>query len=341
MTPKRILLTGASGCIGHYIAEALIQETEHELYLLVRNPDKLGFDYEARPGVTILRSDLRQIERFADLLKTMNMAILAATAWGGQQESFDINVVKTMRLMELLDPLVCEQVIYFSTASVLDRNNQILKEAGQLGTEYIRSKYQCLVQLPKLAIAPKITILFPTLVLGGDVNKPYSHISSGIQDVVKWVDIIRWLKADASFHFIHGRDIAQVVHYLVDHPRDPNWIEDPESISAHRLVLGNQPLTVNQAVEEVCAYLDKKIYFRVPLSLWLADILIVLFRIQMAAWDRFSMNYRHFTYQNPVSPATFGLDPYCPTFTDVLRISGISPAKNSTLSQPNPQVTEN
>jgi nucleoside-diphosphate-sugar epimerase len=340
MTPKRIFLTGASGCIGHYIAEALIQETQHELYLLVRNPDKLGFDYEARPGVTILQSDLRQIERFADLLKTMNMAILAATAWGGQQESFDINVVKTMRLMELLDPTVCEQVIYFSTASVLDRNNQILKESGQLGTEYIRSKYQCLVQLPKLAIAPKITTLFPTLVLGGEADKPYSHISSGIKDVVKWVDLIRWFKADASFHFIHGRDIAQVVRYLVDHPRDPNWIEDPELVSAHRLVLGNQPLTVNQAVEEVCAYLDKKIYFRVPLSLWLADILIVLFRIQMAAWDRFSMNYRHFTYQNPVSPVTFGLDSYCPTFTDVLRISGIPQAKNSTLNPSNPQVRD-
>jgi len=340
MTPKRIFLTGASGCIGHYIAEALIQETQHELYLLVRNPDKLGFDYEARPGVTILQSDLRQIERFADLLKTMNMAILAATAWGGQQESFDINVVKTMRLMELLDPTVCEQVIYFSTASVLDRNNQILKESGQLGTEYIRSKYQCLVQLPKLAIAPKITTVFPTLVLGGEADKPYSHISSGIKDVVKWVDLIRWFKADASFHFIHGRDIAQVVRYLVEHPRDPNRIEDPELVSAHRLVLGNQPLTVNQAVEEVCAYLDKKIYFRVPLSLWLADILIVLFRIQMAAWDRFSMNYRHFTYQNPVSPVTFGLDSYCPTFTDVLRISGIPQAKNSTLNPSNPQVRD-
>jgi nucleoside-diphosphate-sugar epimerase len=341
MTPKRILLTGASGCIGHYIAEALIQETEHELYLLVRNPDKLGFDYEARPGVTILQADLRQIERFADLLKTMNMAILAATAWGGQQETFDVNVVKTMRLMELLDPSVCEQVIYFSTASVLDRNNQILKESGQLGTEYIRSKYQCLVQLPKLAIAPKITTVFPTLVFGGEANKPYSHISSGIKDVVKWVDLIRWFKADASFHFIHGRDIAQVVRYLVDHLPEPDWFGEPDMRSTRRLVLGNGPLTVNQAVEEVCAYLGKKIYFRIPLSPWLADILIVLFRIQMAAWDRFSMSYRHFTYKNPINPATVSLEPYCKTLTDVLRISGIREAKNSRVIRSEPEVREN
>jgi nucleoside-diphosphate-sugar epimerase len=323
MNPKRIFLTGASGCIGHYIAEALIQETDHELYLLVRNPEKLGFDYEARPGITILQGDLRHIERFGNLLKTMDAAILAATAWGGSQEAFDVNVIKTIRLMELLDPTVLGQVIYFSTASVLNRENQLLKEAGQLGTEYIRSKYDCLGRLSKLAIAPKITTLFPTLVLGGDANKPYSHLSSGITDVVKWVDVIRWFKADGSFHFIHARDIAQVVRYLIDHPLTHNLTEEANALPSNRLVLGNQPLTVNQAVEEVCAYLGKKIYFRLPLTISLANLFIVLFRIQMAAWDRFCLNYRHFSYQHPINPGTFGLPTYCPTFTDVLKISGI------------------
>ena len=339
MTPKRIFLTGASGCIGHYITEALIQETNHELYLLVRNPGKLGFDYEARPGITILQGDLRQIERFGELLKTMDAAILAAAAWGGQQESFDINVVKTIRLMELLDPMVCEQVIYFSTASLLDRNNQLLKEARQLGTDYIRSKYDCLTRLPKLAIAYNSTTLFPTLVVGGEPNKPYSHISSGIADVVKWVDLIRWFKADASFHFIHARDIAQVVRYLIDKPRELDFtVEDTRA--SDRLVLGNQRLTVNQAVEETCAYLGKKIYYRIPLTPWLANILIVLFQIQMSAWDRFSLNYRHFTHQDPINPGTFGLPTYCATFTDVLRVSGISKTKKSQTPRINPETSE-
>lgn len=306
-------MTGASGCIGHYIAEALIQNTEHDLFFLVRDPKKLKFDYESRPGVTILQGDMRQIERFGDLLKTMDVAILAATAWGGQ-ECFDVNVIKNIQLLELLDPQVCQQAIYFSTASVLDRNNQPLKEAGQLGTDYIRSKYDCLGRLSKLKIAPKITSVFPTLVLGGDGNKPYSHISSGIGEVVKWFDIIRFLKADGSFHFIHAKDIAQVVQHLVDHPPDE---------SNRKIVLGNKSMTVNEAVAEVGAYLGKKSYLRVPLTLWSANFLIAAFKIQMEAWDRFSINYRHFTYQNPVSPETLGLTTYCPTFTDILKISGI------------------
>ncbi len=199
MSQKRILVTGASGCVGHYLSEALIQETDYELYLLVRNPSKLQIDTQARPGITVLQGDMQQIGQFAELLSTIDTAVLTATAWGGE-ETFNINVNKTLELLKLLDPdrnktlellkLLdpdrCEQVIYFSTASVLDRHNQPIKEAGEIGTDYISSKYQCLHELPKLAIAPKITTVFPTLVLGGDANKPYSAVTSGIPEYMNY-----------------------------------------------------------------------------------------------------------------------------------------------------------
>ncbi|MEH2399181.1 NAD-dependent epimerase/dehydratase family protein [Nostoc sp.] len=318
MSQKRILVTGASGCIGHYLTEALIKETDHELYLLVRNPSKLQVDTKARSGINVLQGDMQNIRQFADLLSTIDTAVLTATAWGGDQ-TFDINVVKTIELLELLDPERCQQVIYFSTASVLDRYNQPLKEAGEIGTDYIRSKYDCLHKISKLAIAPKITTVFPTLVLGGDANKPYSHLTSGIPEVTKYINLIRFLEADGSFHFIHGRDIATVVRYLIDHPA--------ENDQPRRLVLGQAPLAANQAVEEVCAYLGKKIYFRIPISLGLANLIIILFRIQMAAWDRFCMNYRHFTYENFINPGSFDLPNYCATMSDVLKISGVEAAK--------------
>ncbi len=88
-------------------------------------------------------------------------------------------------------------------------------------------------------------------------------------------------------------------------------------------VLGQNRLTANQAIEQVCAYLDRKISFRIPLSFGLANAIIVIFRIQMAAWDRFCMEYRHFTYKNAINPATFGLPNYCPTMSDVLKLSGV------------------
>jgi len=307
-------VTGASGCIGHYLSEALIQETDCELYLLVRNPNKLQVNTQFRPGVTVLKGDLGNIEQFADLLKTIDTAVLAATVWGGV-DIFEINVNKTLQLLNLLDPARCQQVIYFSTASVLDRHSQLLKEAGEIGTDYIRSKYEVLSKLSELAIAPRITVLFPTLVLGGDAQKPYSHLSAGLPDVANWIKIARFFQADGSFHFIHGRDIAQVVKYLIDHP--------PQGSQPRQFVVGQKQLTVNQAIEEICAYLDKKIYFRIPLYLSLANLFIVLFRIQMAAWDRFCLRYRHFTYENAINPASFGLPNYCATLSDALKIHGI------------------
>lgn len=325
MTAKRIFLTGASGCIGHYIAETLIQNTDHELFLLVRDPSKLKFDPEARPGVTVLKADLRDIEQFRDILQTTEVAILAATAWGGSGAVFDVNVIKTIRLMNLLNPAVCEQVLYFSTASILNRNNELLPEAGQMGTEYIRSKYDCFRQLPRLAIAPKITTLYPTLVLGGDANHPYSHLSSGLAGVVKWINLIRFFKVDAGFHFIHAKDIAEVVRHLAENPPIAEIPGRLNEKSLRKKVLGVPAITVNQAVEEICAYLNKRIYFRLPLTMGLANFFIALFRVQMAPWDRFCLSYRHFTHQDPVTPSTYGLPTYCATFADVLRIHGIAP----------------
>ncbi|NEU76919.1 NAD(P)-dependent oxidoreductase [Hassallia byssoidea VB512170] len=322
MTQKRILITGASGCVGHYLSEALIKETNHELYLLVRNPSKLQVDTQARPGITVLQGDMQEISLFADLLKTIDTAVLTATAWGGDN-TFKINVEKTLELMSLLDPDRCEQVIYFSTASVLGRNEQPLKEAGEIGIDYVKSKYECLHKVPKLAIAPKVTTVFPTLVLGGETDKPYSHISPGISEVTKYIDLIRFLQVDGSFHFIHGRDIATVVRYLIDNP--------PKENQSRKLVLGQAQLTVNQAIEDVCAYLGKKIIFRIPLSLSLANVIIAVFRIQMDAWSRFCMNYRHFIYKNAINPATFGLPNYCATMSDVLKISGVKPANTNSL----------
>ena len=316
-------MTGASGCIGHYIAEALIQETDHELFLLVRNPDKLQFDYQSRSGIHIIQGDLHNIEELSDLLlKDIHVAILVATAWGGASEAYDINVVKTLALFNMLNPNVCSQAIYFSTASILDRNNELLPEADRFGIDYIRTKYQCFSQLSRLPIADRITTLFPTLVFGGDKDKPTSHLSSGLPEVTKWIGLIRWLKAEGSFHFIHARDIAQIVCYLVDSPPLPFRDEQTGKVG-NQFVLGSPATTVNEAIEEVCDYFNKRIYFRIPLSLWLANILIKIFRIQMDSWSRFSLDYRHFVYQNCVNSASFGLSNYCSTLSDLLKVSGL------------------
>ena len=326
---KNIFITGASGCIGHYIVESLLQNTDHFLYLLVRNPDKLQFEWQDNPRIEVLKGNLQDIEEYSDLLlKKINIAILAATSWGGTAESYDINVVKTLALIKMLNPNICERVLYFSTASILDRNNDLLLPACQFGTDYIRTKYQCFSQLSRLKISDRIVALFPTLVFGGDKTKPVSHLSSGLPEIVRWLGLIRWIKTDGSFHFIHGRDIAGVVTYLVKHSDMAiaedykNNSSDQEPSLVKKLVLGNKATTVNEAISEMCAYYGKRVYFGIPLYSWLANIIIKIFRIQMDPWSYFSLNYRHFTYQNPVTPANFGLTNYVTSIEDIMKTSG-------------------
>lgn len=314
----RIFITGPSGCIGHYLVETLIENTDHELFLMMRNPAKLQVPTDTRPGVHVLQGDMREVVQFSDLLKTMDTAILVATSWGDPQESYEINVEKTLELMSLLDPERCQQVIYFSTASILDRDNTPLKEAGDIGTDYVRTKYICHEKLGSLAIAPRITTVFPTLVFGGSDNKPYSHISGGLPAVSKYIGIIRFISADGSLHYIHAKDIAEVVRHLVDNPPGPK--------DSREIVIGNPSKSADEVVNEISHYLGKRPYFKIPLSFGLANLIIKVFNIRMADWDRFCMEYRHFTYERTVTPSSFGLKDNYPTVADVIRSAGVMPS---------------
>jgi len=311
----RIFITGASGCIGHYLVESLLENTDHELFLMMRNPAKLKVPVGNNPKVTVLKGDMREVAQFDELLKTMDTAILVATSWGDPKESYEINVEKTLEIMSLLDVERCQQVIYFSTASILDRDNTPLKEAGEIGTDYVRTKYICHEKLSELAIAPKVTTVFPTLVFGGSDTKPYSHISGGLPEVAKYIGIIRFISADGSLHYIHAKDIADVVRHLVDNPPGPH--------DSRELVIGNPSKTADQVVSELSQYLGKRQYFKVPLSFGLANAIIKIFNIRMADWDRFCMDYRHFTYENTVTPSSFGMEDNYPSLTDVVRSAGV------------------
>ena len=96
-------------------------------------------------------------------------------------------------------------------------------------------------------------------------------------------------------------------------------VDHPQEYGGEKIVLGNQPTTVDQAVEQICQALGKKIYFRIPLSFGLANFFIVLFRLKMEPWDRFCLDYRHFTYNPTTTPESFGLENYAPKVKDLLR----------------------
>ncbi len=314
MAGRRILITGASGCIGHYLSETFIEQTDDELFLVLREPQKLSVPVNSRPGIHIVQADLRNIELLRDLLSTIHCAVLVATGWGDPE----LDITKTLELIQALNPQVCQQVVYFSTASILGREDQVLSEAKKLGTEYVKAKAICYEQLMAMELGFPVFTVFPTLVVGGESAapgvhpKPYSHFASGLPEVMKWAGLVRFLRIDGSFHFIHAQDIATVVLQIVQHP---------ELAPSHKLVLGNAVVRANEAITTLCTFANKHIYFQLDLKPWLVNVLIRLFKIRMGAWDYFCLSYRHFEYANPISPRTFNQLSYCSTFKDIVRES--------------------
>ncbi len=325
-SPKRILITGASGCVGQYTAETLLRSSDAHLLLLLRDPAKLTAIPADHPRVTLLVGDLRELEPHAAAIATADRVIHTATAWGDPQRAEQVNVVAVKTLLALLDPERIEQVIYFSTASILDRQLRLLQEAQAYGTEYIQTKARCLVDLEHHPLAERIVAVFPTLVFGGKVGPgdphPTSYLTAGVGEGIRWLWLAKWLRAEASFHFIHAADIATVCAHLATMPHQGN--PEPGQGAVRRLVLGQAPITVNQAVATLVRWRRGWLPpVGVDLQGWLIDGLVRLLRIQMNAWDRFSIRQRHFVHEPVSPPERFGLTSYAPTLEAVLETAGV------------------
>jgi len=104
--------------------------------------------------------------------------------------------------------------------------------------------------------------------------------------------------ADGSFHFIHAHIATGAISS--DNPQKPR---------IPKFVLGQERLTVNQAIAAI-----KQKNFSHSLSLPLANLLIVLFRIQMAGMS--SLRNPHFTTK-PNQPCKPGVANYCATLRRV------------------------
>ena len=187
----RILVTGASGCVGQYVSRWLLEHSDAELLLWLRDPTKLTAVDPNHPRIKLLVGDLRDADPFASELATVQRVIHTATAWGDPERAEQVNVLAVKRLLQLLNPAVLEQFIYFSTASILDRHLRPLPEALAYGTEYIQTKARCLRDLEEHPFATRIIAVFPTLVFGGRVDGtspfPTSYLTAGLAEASKWL----------------------------------------------------------------------------------------------------------------------------------------------------------
>jgi len=321
-----ILITGASGCVGQYIANWLIENSSSELFLWVRDPKKITSINLENPRIKILIGDLRQSNKFKKEISEVNRVIHTATAWGDPKRAKEVNIDAVKNLLNLLNPSNIKQIIYFSTASVLDRNLKLLPEAFTYGTEYIQTKAQCLRDLESHKLATKIIAVFPTLVFGGRLDGkskfPTSYLTGGLRDALKWIWLARWIKLFSRFHFIHAADIAFICGYLATSNYKP--VQPVTSTKIRKLVLGQPYISIDVVIQTLLKFKGMRKVPQIPLWTWLIELLTMFLPIQITNWDRFSLRQKHFIHEPVTSPETFGGISYAKTLSQVLHNSGLT-----------------
>jgi len=310
---KTILISGATGCIGRQIWLQLMQHTNHRVKLIVRKDSLSKLDaaiwkkYSRRSQVWT--ADLEDIRGLSHRLGEIDCAILAATSWGGSS-AFAVNVDATLQLVQWL-PKHCH-ILYFSTASIIDKDGFLLEEAYRFGTLYLQSKYVALQKLLAWYPHRNITVLFPTLVVG-----PHSHLADVVDSLTSWKRLLEHIYLDASAHFIHATDAAKIVVHFV------NWNPKPSFYTCHRsnptqklpaLILGQPCFTAEQLIQLVVARPPNHKTSWIPripiLSLFppvLLSRILVWFGATVDPWVLYCLRKRHFVYPNAVAPEHFGL----------------------------------
>jgi nucleoside-diphosphate-sugar epimerase len=325
----RILITGAAGCVGHYLVEDLLERSAHHLVLLLRDPARLAIPDRHRDRVTVVRGDLRDRAAWADHLAGVEAALLVATAWGGA-ETRAITVEANLALADALIAAGCGHILYFATASVLARDATLLPEARRHGTDYIASKHELVEAMEaRGGGGTRITGLFPTLVFGGGGTppagfepRPMSHLARLARQVRPWLWLIRRVTAEGRFHIIHAADIATVCRLLIEGAAPPAGAA-PGAPGVARVVLGNPPLEVGGMIAELAAATGRRHRPLFRLTPANAGAFVRLFRIELTPWDRYLMQHPDQSYPGALCPAGLGAPMAMPSLTAGLHSIGI------------------
>jgi nucleoside-diphosphate-sugar epimerase len=262
---------------------------------------------------------MRECNKFSEEISQINFLIHTATAWGDPKRAYEVNIKAFEELLGMLEKNRLEKIIYFSTASILNKQCELMRESLIYGTEYIQTKYKCFERLKESSFAEKTFAVFPTLVFGGTLNKkskyPVSYLTSGLKEINKWLWLARFLKLNSKFHFIHAKDIAQICGFLIKNHKKDNYK------GFKKFVLGQNFISIDDAINILLKRNGMNRYFSIPLTKKIMKILLRVLPIQTTPWDSFSIKKYNFNHLPITNPETLNLKSHAKSLQDVLRLA--------------------
>jgi nucleoside-diphosphate-sugar epimerase len=297
---KTVLVTGASGCVGHRVVQTLLDAPTWRVRALVRDPAKIRV---AGPPdrLDVVTGDVAALAGGAGAHADVDAVIHLATAWG-DPIAYPVNVDATLALARLGVPMV-----HVATASVTNGRGGFVPEAFTLGTDYIVSKALAVRRLNEAGLRGHVTVLYPTLVVAGARGGPPSHVGRALADAGRWLPWLRHLRAEGRFQVIHAEDVARLAVAGVSQP-GADW------------VAGNAPLTVEDVLAALC-----EIHGLPYTGRWSVEPLVRLApRLagrRMTSWDRHCLTHRDHALP-AVTPRSLGLTPGLETLQAMAAFEG-------------------
>lgn len=218
---RKVLVTGAAGCVGHFLVSRLLEE---------------GFDVIAldRPGsefpiadtkrLKVLESDITAPEVLEKATKGVDTVVHAAAIvdisamW---DEIAPVNYYATVRLYEAARENGVRYFIFFSTGSVYAESSGPLTENSpvRVANDYVKTKLEAENYLRSQVGGPVVNILRPALIFGPR-GKVLAGALATVPTLLKVFGGYAPALADGPrSNWVHAEDVASAATFLVKNPQ--------------------------------------------------------------------------------------------------------------------------
>ncbi len=239
----KVFITGGTGFIGSKLTEKLVSEN-HNVVLLLRNPDKAGYLKDER--VEFVEGDLQKRDALLNGMAGCDWVFhLAAFTkpWSGDPSlSFQTNVTGTVNVLEAAIKNRVDKVIFTSSAGTMSysRDGKPVNEMTNPEPVYHTSYEKTKAEAEKVAIEYSrkglhVVIVNPTRVFGpGRLTK-----SNSLTKVIKWYNSGFW-------RIIPGDGSCMGNYAYIEDIIEGHLLAAYSGRSGERYILGGENLSYNE-----------------------------------------------------------------------------------------------
>lgn len=281
------LVTGGTGAIGRYVIDELLTRGAARVLIVARDPSRLPEQIARLSQVRVIAGDMEAGSSLLSGVGEISGAILLAAAWGSESGAYAVNSKGTLGLAKSLRERGVRRVVWFGTASLLDESGTPLAEAERIGSAYIASKAECRRRLLEL-MPTGLTLLHPTVVVGGAADRPMSHAARLIHEVDRRVWLAQWISPDGRFHLVHAADLARMAC---------DALEGEGGLETDEVVAGAPALSARELLDLFLERAGLRRTAAVGLSTRRVELLTRVLRIRLSPWDRYCLTRAYFDYR--------------------------------------------